>query len=524
MNDPNGLVYYKGVYHLYFQYNPEANAWANMSWGHASSPDLVHWTEHPVAIAKADGEEVFSGSVVVDHRNSSGFGLGDDPPLVAIYTSAYPDGRQAQSLAFSTDAGGTWTKYPGNPVLDRASQAFRDPKVSWYSTATGAGYWVMVAVEAEARQIVFYRSDDLKSWTQLSTFGPVDSAEGLWECPDLFVLPVDGDPLRTSWVLVLSVNPDPDTGGSATRYFMGDFDGVTFTATSPDDFRRLDWGADMYASVSFDNAPAGRRILLGWMSNWDYAASVPTTPWRGSVSLPRELSLTTVGEAVTLIQQPPAELHALDQVADGLSMAPFDLNGIRMFSGGQRYRVEVTFEAVDAREFGLDLLVGVGQVTRLRYHIDRGQLSLDRTRSGETDFAASFASIDSAPVRLRSGAVRLQIFVDRTSVEVFAQDGAVCLTQQVFPAENSTGFGICSLGGSTRVKDLEWMPLKNTNEPSPSVGPAPPKTPDIAKVHAPSPEEVVHLGLEVGDELEEEPVPGVAAEDELAVQNPCDAA
>jgi fructan beta-fructosidase len=462
MNDPNGLVYYKGVYHLYFQYNPEADVWGNMSWGHASSPDLVHWTEHPVAIAKEAGEEIFSGSVVVDHRNSSGFGVGDDPPLVAIYTSAYPDGRQAQSLAFSTDAGGTWTKYSGNPVLDRASNAFRDPKVSWYPTADGAGYWVMVAAEAEARQIVFYRSDDLKRWTQLSTFGPVDSAEGLWECPDLFVLPVDGDPDRTRWVLVLSVNPDGDTGGSATRYFLGNFDGVTFTTASPENFRRLDWGPDMYAAVSFDNAPAGRRILIGWMSNWDYAASVPTSPWRGSVSLPRELSLATIEGAVTLIQQPPAELRALEQVAAGLSIEPFDLDGIRTFEGGQRYRVDATFEPIDAEQFGLDVLVGVGQMVRLRYDIPSGRLSLDRTRSGETDFGASFASIDSVPVPLCDGTLALQVFVDRASVEVFAQGGAVCLTQQSFPADNSTGIGIGSFGGSTRVTTFEWVPLLDT--------------------------------------------------------------
>ncbi|MDQ1552136.1 MAG: fructan beta-fructosidase [Actinomycetota bacterium] len=473
MNDPNGLVYYKGVYHLYFQYNSEANVWGNISWGHASSRDLVHWTEHPVAIARDDGEEIFSGSVVVDHGNSSGFGLEDDPPLVAIYTSAYPDGRQAQSLAFSTDAGSTWTKYSDNPVLDRASHAFRDPKVSWYPTASGAGYWVMVTAEAEARQVVLYRSDDLKRWTQLSTFGPVGSALGLWECPDLFALPVDGDLDRARWVLVVSVNPDGDTGGSATRYFLGDFNGVTFTAASPDDFRRLDWGPDLYASVSFDNAPAARRILIGWMGNWEYAASVPTTPWRGSMSLPRELSLAAVEDTVTLIQQPPAELHALDQVAHGLSMAPFDLNGIRMFRGGQRYRVDLTFEPVDARQFGLDLLVGIDQVTRLRYDIDRARLSVDRRLSGETDFAAPFASVNSAAVPLRDGALRLQIFVDRTSIEVFAQHGAVCLTEQVFPQDDSTGLRVCSFGGSTRVNAFEWMPLKGTHDPSPSIGQVP---------------------------------------------------
>jgi sucrose-6-phosphate hydrolase SacC (GH32 family) len=327
----------------------------------------------------------------------------------------------------------------------------------------------MVAVEADARLLVFYRSDDLKRWNHLSTFGPVDSAAGLWECPDLFVLPVDGDLDRTRWVLVMSVNPGGVAGGSATGYFLGDFDGVTFTASWPDAFRRFDWGRDLYAAVSFDNAPAGRRILIGWMSNWDYADCVPTSPWRGSMSLPREISLATIEGAVALVQRPPAELCSLDQVTDRLSIEPFDLDGVRAVQGCSRYRVDVTFEPVDANDFGLDLLVGDAQVTRLRYNTQTGRLSLNRTRSGQTDFRASFASIDGAPVPLRDGALHLQIFVDRTSVEVFAQGGEVCLTEQVFAADNSTGLAIGSLGGSTRIKNFEWMPLREAQDPSLSI-------------------------------------------------------
>jgi levanase/fructan beta-fructosidase len=454
MNDPNGLVQHDGVYHLFFQYNPEGNAWGNMSWGHATSPDLVRWTEHPVAIPYDDDEEIYSGSVVVDHRNSSGLGTGS--VLVAVYTSVYSDGKQAQSLAYSED-GMTWTKYAGNPVLDRGSKAFRDPKVSWYPS--DGGYWLMVAVEAEAREIVFYRSDDLRNWEYLSTFGPVDAIESLWECPDLFALPIDGDPDRLGWVLVVSLNPDHAGDGSATRFFVGEFDGITFTA-APGEFRRFDWGRDLYAAVSFENEPAGRRILVGWMSNWDYAGSVPTSPWRGSMSLPRELSLVTVGGVVTLVQQPPRELGALDLA--GLSLGPFDLDGTRSFAAGQRYRVDVTFDLVDA-EVGLDLLVGAGEVTRLRYDSRSERLSLDRTRSGDTDFHTAFASIESAVVPFRGG-LRLQVFVDRTSVEVFAQNGEVCLTGQVFPAESSTGFAIGSFGGVARVSVLDWLPLRRADD------------------------------------------------------------
>ncbi len=463
MSDPNGLVYYRGRYHLFYQHNPEANVPGKMSWGHASSSDLVRWTEHPVAIAHEDGEDVYSGSVVVDHRNSSDFGVGNEPPLVAVYTSAYSDGRQAQSLAYSTDAGMTWTKYLGNPVLDRASNSFRDPKVSWYQTVDGSGYWLMVAVEADARQVVFHRSDDLKRWTYLSTFGPIGATEGLWECPDVFALPVDGDPNQIRWVLIVSLDPGRATVGTSTHYFVGDFDGIGFTAASPDEVQRLDWGRDLYAAVGFDNVTHGRRIVIGWMSNWNYAASVPTFPWRGSMSLPRELSLATIEGAVMLVQQPPVELSALDQVADRFSLTAFDLDSIRPIEGGRQYRVDVTFEPVNADEVGLDLFVGGGQTTRLSYDVRAERLTLDRTRSGETDFEASFASIDSAQVALRDGALQLQVFVDRTSVEVFAQGGLVSLTEQVFAANDSAGLAIFSLGGLTRVKAFEWTPLGETN-------------------------------------------------------------
>ncbi len=459
MNDPNGLVYYNERYHLFFQHNPEANVWGNMSWGHASSLDLVNWTEHPLAIPHEEGEAIYSGSAVVDHGNSSGFGGGGHPPLVAIYTSVYPDGRQAQSLAFSVDAGLTWTKYSGNPVVDRASTAFRDPKVSWYPAGDGGGYWVMVAVEAKARQVVFYRSDDLRNWSHLSTFGPIGRTGGLWECPDLFALPVDGDPDRVAWVLLVSLDPGRETQGSWTAYVVGDFDGVTFTADARE-FQRLDWGRDFYAATSFDNVPGGRRIVMGWMSNWNYAAGVPTSPWRGTMSLPRELSLVSAYGEVVIAQRPVVELRQLDDLPGYLSLAPFDLEGSRSVEGAWQYRLDLEARPINAEEFGLDLLVGGDQVTRLGYSVVTGRLSLDRTRSGQTGFEASFASVESAPVGLRDGMLRLQVFVDSGSVEVFAQEGLVCLTDQVFATDDAVSVAICSFGGMTRVMAFEWMPLQ----------------------------------------------------------------
>ena len=469
MNDPNGLVHHQGRWHLFFQYNPQGNDWGNMSWGHASSPDLVRWTEHPVALPHRPGEEeIWSGCVVVDHHNTSGFGEPDGPPpLVAVHTSLYADGRQAQSLAWSTDGGEAWTSYDGNPVLDRGSRHFRDPKVFWqpnggYGRGEEAGHWVMVAVEAEARQVLLHRSDDLRSWTPLSSFGPIDEAEHLWECPDLFPLPVDGEPGGTAWVLVVSVNPGAPAGGSGTRYVVGDFDGTTFTPRSDGpayDEAWMDWGRDFYAAVTFDNAPGGRRVAIGWMSNWDYAAHVPTAPWRGSMAVPRELSLRRVDGVLRLHQQPVAELAALEATAEPVAAQPFDLTGERDLPGGARYRLDLVLEPVDAEQVGLDLLVGPGQTTLLRYAPATGVLGLDRRGSGEVGFSDVFPSHDTVTVPLREGRLRLQVLVDRTSVEVFAQDGAICLTQLVFAPDASTGARLVSLGGRTRVVELVHRPL-----------------------------------------------------------------
>ncbi|WP_426323561.1 PxKF domain-containing protein [Microbacterium sp. E-13] len=276
MNDPNGLVFVDGTYHLYFQHNPSGTRWGNMSWGHATSSDLLHWEEQPLAIPQtfdADGraiEDIFSGSVVVDENNSSGFGTADNPPLIAIYTSAYTSahptraGKQAQSLAFSTDGGYTWTKYDGNPVLDRNSANFRDPKVFWYDGPAGA-YWVMVAVEATDHKVVLYKSADLKAWQHLSDFGPANSTSGIWECPDLFELPVDGDPGNTKWVMVVNLNPGAVAGGSGGQYFVGEFDGTTFTSESTEGAQALPAG-EVFAG--FDGGDYEGWTVANEPGNW----------------------------------------------------------------------------------------------------------------------------------------------------------------------------------------------------------------------------------------------------------------
>jgi levanase/levanbiose-producing levanase len=488
LNDPNGLVFHNGLYHLFFQNNPFGSVWGNMSWGHATSPDLVHWTEQPVAIACDEAEDIFSGSVVVDHGNTSGFGTADAPALVAIYTSAYKaasehHGTQAQSLAYSTNAGVTWQKYDGNPVLTRNSAHFRDPKVFRYQGEQGA-CWIMVAVEAQHQKVVLYRSEDLKSWDFLSEFGPANADTGEWECPDLFPLAVDGDRDNTKWVLIVNVNPGAVAGGSGGQYFVGRFDGVRFVpdagslaapagVSSLDEssgaaaLRQclwLDWGRDCYASVSFTDAPAGRRIIIGWMNNWDYANELPTAPWRSSMTLAREVRLTAVNGAARLVQQPvlagPRGGGGLPPSAQLMSMGVSELNAKALRLPDAVPCAAQVIEAVinpggadriDLRIFGSSHATH-GAI--LSYDTARAQLSLDRRHSGDTGFHTKFPSAESAPLVLEDGVLKLQIVVDHCSVEVFAQGGTVVMTDLVFPDAGHLQTWLSAEGGPATVVSL----------------------------------------------------------------------
>ena len=812
MNDPNGMVYYKGIYHLYFQHNPSGNTWGNMSWGHATSSDLVHWKEQPLAISTDDQEDVFSGSVVVDKDNSSGFGTAENPPLVAIYTSAYKDasphrGLQAQSLAYSLDDGQTWTKYSGNPILNRNSTNFRDPKVFWYSSPDGGGYWVMTAVEAMDHKVVLYKSTDLKDWTALSEFGPANATGGLWECPDLFPLAVDGDPNNLKWVMVVNINPGGVAGGSAGQYFVGSFDGTTFTSestkpseslpagtpiagfndgsysgwtvnnepgnwkngpfgdapaagslpgqntvtgfagaglvnsfndgdwplgsmsspdftvdsdyinflvgggqhprvsdkldntppagdllfdgfevpdgstladagwtgtgdlaptfqpatsggdyfigakrintwqtgatpgddrqgtlTSPeftltrnyinllvgggnrspesgqvleaqllvdggvvrtlsgDDSGQLNWkgwdvsefagkqaqlrivdqatggwghltldhvmltdqaavprsdettvnlvvdgqvvrsttgansevldwanwnvsefkgrqaqirivdnnrfgwghiladefiassepekprinsydwldyGRDYYASVSFGNMPQDKRVMLGWMNNWDYANTTPTSPWRSAMSLPREVSLTQTPAGPRLAQKAVKQVDKLGTKASysdkkGASIAP-GTHPLPAAASGDVQRIDVTFAPGTAAKSGITVLGDGTHSTVIGYDASTGEVYVDRSNSGNTGFHPLFTSVDSAPVTLNAdGTVTVQIYVDRSSVEVFTQGGQRTITDQVFPGSGAGEVALFADGGTARLKSLTVTPLQQS--------------------------------------------------------------
>jgi levanase len=812
MNDPNGMVFHKGVYHLYYQHNPSGNTWGNMSWGHATSTDLMHWKEQPLAIPTDDQQDIFSGSVVVDKDNTTGFGTLDNPPMVAIFTSAYKDaspykGLQAQSLAYSLDDGQTWTKYGANPVLNRNSANFRDPKVFWYSSPGGGGYWVMAAVEATDHKVLLYKSGNLLDWSLLSEFGPANATGGLWECPDLFPLAVDGDPTKIKWVMVVNINPGGVAGGSAGQYFVGNFDGTTFTSettkasdalpagtplagfndgtyngwrvnnepgnwkngpfgeapaagslpgqntvtgfagaglinsfndgdwplgslnspeftvssdylnflvgggqhprvsdkldntppagellfngfevpdgtsmadagwtgtgdlapiyqpatsggdyyigakrintfetggapgddrqgtmTSPsftvsrdfmsmlvggghraadsgqllevqllvdgtvvrslagDDAGQLNWkgwdvsefagqtaqlrivdqatggwghltldhvmltdqaavprsdettvnlvvdgqvvrsatgansevldwaswnvtefkgrqasikvvdnnrfgwghiladefvasprpatsrlqtydwldyGRDYYASVSFANMPQDKRIMLGWMNNWDYANSIPTSPWRSAMSLPREVGLTQTAAGPRLTQRAVKQVDSLAAKAGYTEKRARDIapgtTTLPAAASGQVQRIDVTFAPGTAAKAGITVLGNGSTATVIGYDQAAGELYVDRSNSGDTSFHPLFTSVDSAPVSPdASGNVTLRVYVDRSSVEVFAQDGLRTITDQVFPEAGAGQVALFAEGGTAKLKSITVTPLADS--------------------------------------------------------------
>ncbi|MER7396513.1 glycoside hydrolase family 32 protein [Streptomyces sp. NPDC000151] len=462
MNDPNGLIHHNGKYHLFFQYNPSGATWGNMSWGHAVSTDLLHWEEQPVAIPQTDEEMVFSGSAVFDRDNTSGLGTAANPPLVAIYTSMVKaTGGQRQSLAYSIDDGATWKRYAGNPVLDIGSDNFRDPKVFWHAPTAR---WVMVLALSAEHRISVYTSPDLKSWTHRSDFGPSAATGGVWECPDLFELPVGDDPARRKWVLIVNLNPGGPAGGSAGQYFTGDFDGTRFTADPHDAPRWLDHGADAYAGVTYNDAPGGRRVLVAWMNNWLYGEKIPTSPWRSAMGFPRELGLRAAPDGgAELVQQPVAELATLRR-SPALRIA-----GRRVRAGatrllrdaGQTYEIEAVLRPDGARRCGLEVRTGGGHRTRIGYDSGDGELYVDRTASGDVGFAPEFPAVHRAPFALTDGVLRLRLIVDRSSVEVYAGDGAVCLTDQIFPDPADTGLGTFAEEGGMHVERLTVWPLRS---------------------------------------------------------------
>jgi len=423
MNDANGMVFFRGEYHLFYQHNPEGNVWGHMSWGHAVSSDMVHWQNLPVAIPEAPAFMIFSGSSVVDERNSSGL-CGMQPCLTAIYT-AHKEGWQRQNLAYSLDRGRTWKEYSANPVLDEKKPDFRDPKVFWYAPQKK---WVLVTVFADERRARFYESRDLKTWKFLSEFGPAGTSEGRWECPDLVELPVEGTQ-KSKWVLIISRNPGGPQGGTGVQYFVGNFDGTKFTNETPDSQKMwVDYGKDFYATQRFSNLPPSdkRVIWMGWVGNWKYANQEPTSPWRGVQSIPREMFLRKCEQGYCLAQRPVRELQSQRGSPVPLTFE-YGVAGADLTTAS----LEISGETSSQHETRIVITDQDKNSIALGFDPTTNEVYIDRTKSGEAKFSADFPGRHSGSLK-PGDKLKLHIFLDQTTLELFANDGDLVMTDRVY--------------------------------------------------------------------------------------------
>lgn len=457
MNDPNGMFYKDGVYHLYFQYNPYGSMWANMTWGHSTSTDLTHWTYEGTAIVPDAWGAIFSGSCVVDKDNTAGFGKG---AVVAFYTSAKstPWGDiQSQSMAYSLDNGKTFIKYEHNPILTSTERDFRDPKVFWYAPGK---HWVMMLAVGQEMQI--YSSGNLKVWKKESSFGAMQGAHGgVWECPDLVELPIEGTKEK-KWVLICNLNPGGPFGGSAAQYFVGSFDGKKFVNESPTQTKWLDWGKDNYATVTWSNAPAGRCIALGWMSNWQYANNVPTTQYRSANTLARDLTLYRVGGELYLKSKPSPEIKKAR--AEEKKIPTFEVKGnyevaSLLADNKGAYEIEMAIENKGTSKIDFSLMNEKGEKVAMYYDVVRKQFVMDRSASGIVGFSRDFPAVTVAPVR-NTDQIHLRLFIDRSSVEAFGEEGEYVMTNLVFPAEPYNRMVFSSDKGSYIVKSMNVYRLQ----------------------------------------------------------------
>ena len=454
MNDPNGMVYADGVWHLCYQWNPYGSKWANMTWGHSTSKDLVHWEHHATTIVPDGLGAIFSGSSVIDAKNSAGFGK---DAIVALYTSAAVS--QMQSLAYSTDGGYTFTTYPGNPIITLPTEA-RDPNMFWDEAN---GQWVMLLAHALEKEMLIFNSPDLKTWTLASRFGKgIGAQDGVWECPDLFELPVAGTEEK-KWVLVCNINPGGPFGGSATQYFIGDFDGKTFKADTDANgnipTKWMDYGKDHYAAVSWSNAPEGRRTVIGWMSNWQYAAEVPTMQYRSANTLPREMGIFKDEDGQYYLSSTPSpEMEALragvhyqsrsmsvKQVAKTVSL-PTQNDGI--------CEIAMDIEARKGQKVTIVLSNKAQEKVTLTYDTESDTLSFDRAQSGIVNFSQDFPAVTMAPTHRHNGKLSLRLFIDRSSIEVFEQEGRLAMTNLVFPNSPYTTMSVKTNKGKAKINNL----------------------------------------------------------------------
>lgn len=446
MNDPNGMFYLNGVYHLFYQHYPEGNTWGPMHWGHATSKDMIAWNHEPIALYPDEKGYIFSGNSVVDKNNTSGFGDGTETPIVALFTYHDPKGEkegrddyQTQGLAYSLDKGKTWTKYKNNPVIKNPGiKDFRDPNIIWDEAHK---QWVLVLATYE--KTMFFTSKNLIDWNHVSDFGDgIGAHGGVWECPDFIKMKVAGTD-DEKWVLIQSLNPGAYNGGSGTQYFVGDFDGVKFTPEPYVNFLGekhdfwIDFGKDNYAGVTWHNAPNGRTLFIGWMSNWEYANVVPTETWRSTSTIARELKLKKLDEKYRIFSSPVKELQ--NHIAKNISKEAIEVSNSEVILTKNEIslsKTEVSFEipTLKNNDYKFLLTNAIGDSLTFGYDHSQKQFYIDRSKSGRVNFNEKFAEKTSIAPRISNEEkLKVTLLLDKTSIELFFDDGASVMTEIFFP-------------------------------------------------------------------------------------------
>ena len=454
MNDPNGMVYHNGTYHLFYQYNPYGTKWGNMHWGHAISKNLYKWEHLPVALFPDKLGTIFSGSAIIDQNNTAGFGK---DALIAIYTSAGKS--QTQSIAYSLDNGRTFQTYEHNPVLsDPNIVDFRDPKVFWHEDTQ---QWIMSL--ATSQTITFYGSKNLKQWEKLSEFGQgIGAHGGVWECPDLFPLKYNG---KTKWVLFVSINPGGINGGSATQYFIGNFDGKTFVPDAMNYPLWLDYGRDNYAGVTWSNIPAsdGRRLFIGWMSNWDYGTTIPTENFRSAMTIPRELKLAHNGEHLVVSSLPAEEMKALrkeTKTAENIVVSKQHTLEELLKTNEGAYELNFVIQPQHTEVFEFKLFNQKNEQVVFTFDLKQKNFAIDRLQSGNVGFNPNFAPKPIKAPIVKKDSYKIQLFVDKNSIEVFINDGEVVQTNTIFPSQAYNALSFSTEQGQLAIKDISIHKLK----------------------------------------------------------------
>ena len=468
MNDPNGMFYFEEKYHLFYQYYPDSTVWGPMHWGHAESTDLVHWQHLPIALFPDANGCIFSGGAVVDHNNTSKLGSANNPPIVATFTHHDFEGEKAktndfqkQSIAYSTNGGAKWVKYPGNPVIANTAKIkdFRDPKVVWHEDSQK---WILVLAAYD--RVKFYGSSNLIDWEFLSDFA-IQGDHRLWECPDLFQINVE-ETAEKKWVLLVSIQKEAPNGGTATSYFVGEFDGKEFKSDRQNQ-KWLDWGTDNYAFVTWNNVPKedGRILGIGWMSNWQYAQIVPTEKWRSAMTLPRELKLLNQNTDYYLHSKPVTEFQTLR--AESSAYGPMNITDEKVLNGGfdpaqAEFEFTVDLKKTTAASFGIKFQNDLGEYFVIKFNKSDKKMYVDRTHSSTLKFSDDFFNaIHSAPLKFDEAHMNIHLFMDAASSEIFINDGALSFSSILFPSKKFDAISLFADDGALNISKTKIHALNS---------------------------------------------------------------